>query len=119
LIPQPRPLGPSPGFVSPRQGSNAPPHLFRRAQSLSARPPSIVGKRRAVLHERPLKKTRLSRSQSRHAKMSDLSRERAEKKQGLSENPPRCLCSRNRGLVNKDRIPQCSVVRGREAKWPA
>src|SRR5204863_2127655 len=48
--------GPSPGFVSLRQGSNAPPRLFRRAQSPSTRPPSIADKRRAVLHERPLKK---------------------------------------------------------------
>src|SRR5438045_6780974 len=52
----PHPPGPSRGPVSPGQGSNVPQHLSRRAQSPSTLPLLMLGKLRAVLRKRPLKK---------------------------------------------------------------
>src|SRR2546423_15459705 len=115
----PHPPGPSRGLVSLRQGSNVPQHLSRRAQSPSTLPLLMLGKLQAVLRKCPLKKTKLSRSQSRHAKISDLCREPAETNRAPSANPLRYLCSRNRGLADKDRMPPCCVVHGREAKQRA
>src|SRR5207248_3696828 len=115
----PHPPGPSRGPVSPRQGSNVPQHLSRRAQSPSTLPLLMLGKLRAVLRKRPLKKTKLPRSKSGHPKISDLCRGPAETNRPLSTNPLSSLGSRKTDLADKDRRPRCCVVRGRKANQRA